>query len=112
VNFVNTTIGSEDLHLRTSAPLSAAQDAGFDLSCFLRRDIDGLVRLTPWEIGADDVNLATAVTLQSFSASGAQGAVDHVRRYVGLPRRLGPTAYDPRSGPPIRVPEQVVGSRR
>jgi len=76
VNFVNTTIGSEDLHLRTSAPLSAAQDAGFDLSCFLRRDIDGLVRLTPWEIGADDVNLATAVTLQSFSASGAQGAVD------------------------------------
>jgi hypothetical protein len=76
VNFINTAIGSENLHLRTSAPLSAAQDAGADLSCFQRRDIDGLVRLTPWEIGADDVNLATAVTLQSFSASGADSAVD------------------------------------
>jgi hypothetical protein len=76
VNFVSTTLGSEDLHLRTSAPLSAAENAGADLSCVLQRDIDGITRLTPWEIGADDVSLITAVTLQSLAASGAPGAVD------------------------------------
>ena len=76
VNFVDTTVGSENLHLRTSAPLSAAQDTGADMSCFLRRDIDGVARLSPWEIGADDVSQLTAVTLQSFSASGADGAVE------------------------------------
>jgi len=76
VNFIDTTVGSENLHLRTTAPLSAAQDAGVDLSSLFRRDIDGVTRLSPWEIGADDVSQLTAVTLMSFEASGVDGAVE------------------------------------
>ena len=51
-------------------------NAGADLSAVFQDDIDGVARLLPWEVGADDTSQTTAVTLQSFTAAPADGAVD------------------------------------
>ena len=72
MNFVNTTVGSEDLHITA---LSAAEDVAADLSGIFNFDIDGGARQTPWDIGADDILATTAVELVSITARGLDGAV-------------------------------------
>jgi hypothetical protein len=54
---------------------SAAANAGADLSAIFAADIDDAVRVTLWDMGADDV-LATAVELVSFEARARDGAVE------------------------------------
>ena len=49
--FVNTTEGSEDLHLKSGSDLI---DAGTDLSSYFTDDIDGQSRTGAWDIGADE----------------------------------------------------------
>ncbi len=73
VNFVDTTAPSENLHILGS---SRAVNNGAELSAVFPRDIDNVIRLTLWEIGADDTSQTTAVTLQSFTAMPVNGAVD------------------------------------
>jgi hypothetical protein len=71
--FVNTTASSENLHIQAG---SAAANVAADLSGFLSIDIDGGVRVSPWDIGADDILATTAVKLLSFEARPLDGAVD------------------------------------
>ena len=79
VNFVNTTSGTEDLHIQDT---SRARNAGADLSAIFNRDVDYEVRPTgagTWDIGADEYGL-----------HGGQARLVHgpgVR--VGGPRRVG-----------------------
>jgi hypothetical protein len=51
--FVNTTTG--DLHLRAGSPALGAADPGSDLSGVAARDIDGQERVSPADMGADEV---------------------------------------------------------
>ncbi len=51
--FVNTTMG--DLHVRASSPALGAADPSSDLTGLAERDIDGEVRMSPADIGADEV---------------------------------------------------------
>jgi len=110
VNFISTTLGAENLHLRATAPLSAAIDAGVNLSCSVQRDIDGLARLNPWEIGADDLLLATAVTLSSFAASPADGAVELSWATASELSNLGFHLYrsDAAEGPFTRISSSLI----
>ena len=71
--FVSTTLGSEDLHLKAGAD---ALDTAFDLSGSFCCDIDGGNRVAPWDIGADDLAAATAVSLVAFEAQALDGVVE------------------------------------
>jgi hypothetical protein len=51
--FVNTTIG--DLHLRANSPARRNADPNSDLSGPAARDIDGDLRITPADVGADQI---------------------------------------------------------
>lgn len=51
INFVATSAGSENLHILGT---SVARDTGADLSVFFTTDIDGGLRVAPWDVGADD----------------------------------------------------------
>ena len=76
LQFVNITPLDEanwDLHL---IPGADAIDAGTDLSASFFSDIDGELRVTPWDIGADDFDATTAVELSSFEAAALDGAVE------------------------------------
>jgi hypothetical protein len=70
--FVNTTAGSEDLHIQAG---SAARNAGSDLTGVVQGDIDAVLRSAPWDVGADELDGTTAVGLMSFSASPGDGSV-------------------------------------
>ncbi len=70
MGFVNTTAGSENLHITAG---SAAVNVGTDLSTYLNTDIDTAPRFVPWDIGADDLFATTEVDLLSFTARGALG---------------------------------------
>ncbi len=72
INFVSTTLGSEDLHLATG---SAALNTGANLSAVFNFDIDAGIRQAPWDIGADDLAATTAVELISFQARALDSAV-------------------------------------
>lgn len=73
MSFFDTTPGTEDLHIAAG---SAAEDVAFDLTRLFTGDIDGGLRLAPWDIGADDVDATTAVVLRSFGARGDSSAVE------------------------------------
>jgi hypothetical protein len=73
MSFFDTTPGTEDLHIATG---SAAEDVAFDLTRLFTGDIDGGLRLAPWDIGADDVDATTAVALRFFAARGGTSAVE------------------------------------
>jgi len=72
VNFVSTTPGSEDLHIK---PGSVAENAGIDLGPIVSFDIDAAARISPWDIGADEVAAVTAVELASFTATAGESSV-------------------------------------
>ena len=74
--FQNLGVGTEDFHLRDDPAQNEAQDNGTDLSSSFFADIDGQLRVTPWDIGADDVDATTAVKLVSFEAQGLDSAVE------------------------------------
>jgi hypothetical protein len=69
--FVNRLVGP-DLHLSGTSP---ARNAGVDLSAEFRNDIDNEMRVTSWDIGADEYNGFTPVELESFTARGLDSAV-------------------------------------
>jgi hypothetical protein len=69
--FVNRSVGP-DLHLSGTSP---ARNAGVDLSAEFRNDIDNEVRVSSWDIGADEYNGFTPVELVSFGARGLASAV-------------------------------------
>jgi uncharacterized repeat protein (TIGR01451 family) len=60
LGFVNAAVGAENLHISAG---SAAQDVGLDLGRVFTGDIDGAVRTTPWDIGADDASAGTGPDL-------------------------------------------------
>jgi hypothetical protein len=71
--FVSVAPGSENLHLRTGAN---ALDAGANLSGTFWDDIDGQSRLNfTWDMGADEAEATTAVSLASFGARGVEGGI-------------------------------------
>jgi len=69
VNFVGA--GTGDLHIQ--AP-SSADNAGADLSAVFTEDVDGGLRTTPWDIGADDLP-ATSTDLAVTKSDGQLTAV-------------------------------------
>jgi hypothetical protein len=73
MSFFDATPGTEDLHISAG---SAAENVASDLTMLFTGDIDGGLRLVPWDIGADDVDATTAVALRSFAARGAASAVE------------------------------------
>jgi hypothetical protein len=72
VNFVSTTVGSENLHLQAT---SRAIDQGASLASVFGWDIDGAARSGTWDIGADEFGATTAVKLQSFVATAGDSSV-------------------------------------
>jgi uncharacterized repeat protein (TIGR01451 family) len=60
LNFVNTTVGTENLHINVG---STAQDAAADLSRVFSGDIDGALRTAPWDIGADEASAGSGPDL-------------------------------------------------
>ncbi|MGH9461100.1 MAG: LamG-like jellyroll fold domain-containing protein, partial [Vicinamibacteria bacterium] len=71
--FVSAIDNSEDMHL---VPTANAVDAGMNLSIFFTGDIDGGLRADPWDMGADDLQAATAVELVSFEARAGDAAME------------------------------------
>ena len=57
VAFVNTTVGSENLHLRSG---SLAINAASALDRYFSTDIDAALRAAPWDIGADEYGTTAA----------------------------------------------------
>jgi hypothetical protein len=72
LSFVDTTAGSENLHIKTG---SAAWNRGADLTGPVNGDIDAQLRMAPWDIGADEFGALTAVRLMSFAAVPGDGSV-------------------------------------
>ena len=107
VNFFDTNPGTENLHIQNS---SRAKDAGADLSCFLTYDIDGMARVTPWDIGADDASVTTAVVLQSFAATPLDGAVELAWQTASELSNLGFHLYRSaaESGPYVQITTSLV----
>ena len=74
VNFISTTLGSEDLHLALDD--TVARDAGVNLSAdsglAFNTDIDGKSRDYLWDVGADE----TALQIYRSVAPGATGLLD------------------------------------
>ena len=73
--FQNINSGLEDLHLRNTS-LALWGSSGTDLSTTFTQDVDYQVRTAPWDIGADEFGITTAVGLSSFEAAPSDGAVD------------------------------------
>jgi hypothetical protein len=71
--FVSVAPGTENLHLKAGAN---ALNAGANLSGIFWDDIDGQSRLNfSWDMGADEAEATTAVSLASFGASGIEGGI-------------------------------------
>lgn len=74
LNFVSTSAGAEDLHLKSTAP---ARDNGTDLSSLLgfNYDTDMDTRSGTWDIGADEYMGPLPIDLVHFQAKERQGVV-------------------------------------
>jgi hypothetical protein len=107
INFVATTSGSEDLHITAG---SAAQNAGANLSAIFSADVDGGPRAVPWDIGADDISVTTAVELLSFQAQGLGSGVELVWETASELDNLGFHLYRSTSadGPYERITSSVI----
>jgi hypothetical protein len=105
--FASTTPGSENLHIQSG---SAAANVGTDLSSIFTFDIDQGVRSSPWDVGADDAMVTTAVDLLSFSGTGLEGAVALSWETGSELRNLGFHLYRSESpdGPFERITSSVV----
>ncbi len=79
MNFVDDAPPGLDLHITAG---SAAEDCGGPLfqPCALSGsfgfDVDGGARVTPWDLGADDIVATTAVELVLFETRALDGAVE------------------------------------
>jgi len=106
--FVDTTVGLEDLHLKAGAD---ALDTGLDLSSSFWDDIDRQSRLgLTWDIGADESGAPTEVKLLSFQADGFDAEVVLQWRTASELRNLGFHLYratDP-AGPYERITENPI----
>jgi len=72
VAFVNTTAGSENLHLQAG---SAALDVARTLDYYFPYDIDATIRpVGAWDVGADEYNGTTEVRLLSFTATAGDAS--------------------------------------
>ena len=107
VNFISTTAGAEDLHLQTG---SAAVDTAANLSARFVNDIDGALRVAPWDIGADDLMATTEVALASFTATALDSAVDLEWTTASELRNLGFHLYRSESedGSYTRITPSVI----
>ncbi len=108
--FVNTTSGTENFHLKAGA---AAIDAGTNLAATgFANDIDFQVRPSgaAWDIGADEFGGTTAVTLLSFEASPADGAVELSWTTASELQNLGFHLYrsDSAAGPFERITSLLI----
>ena len=73
VAFVNTTVGSENLHLQAG---SAALNVGRTLDYYFETDIDATLRPAgAWDVGADEFGGTTEVRLMSFTAAAGDASV-------------------------------------
>src|SRR3990172_2041212 len=75
VIFRDLATGTEDFHLQDNPPENDAQNNGLDLSASFVSDIDAGTRTAPWDIGADEIEATTAISLLSFTATGGDGGV-------------------------------------
>ncbi|MGD8896452.1 MAG: hypothetical protein PVJ73_10480, partial [Acidobacteriota bacterium] len=66
LDFVDTTPGSEDLHIQ---PFSLAWGAAANLGGLVDIDIDAIARVNPWDVGADEVTTGAALPLIAYSDS-------------------------------------------
>jgi outer membrane protein assembly factor BamB len=66
LQFVSTVPGAEDLHLVSG---SIAQGRGETLTWLFRDDVDGALRTTPWDAGADEVGSLGGVPSISSAAN-------------------------------------------
>ncbi len=106
--FVDTTVGLEDLHLKAG---SDALDTGLDLSSSFWDDIDGQSRLSlTWDIGADESGAPTEVKLASFQADGHDAEVVLQWRTASELRNLGFHLYraTEAAGPYQRITEYAI----
>ncbi len=105
VRFVNRA--AFDLHLQGA---STAVNQGADLGGVFAFDLDGSARVTPWDIGADDVLATTEVELASFEATGANGAVELTWETGSELDNLGFHLHraTTESGPYVRVTAGVI----
>ena len=88
--FQNINGGMEDLHLKGSSALPAIWNAaGTDLSATFAHDVDGQLRSVPWDIGADEFDGTTAVTLLSFEAASGDSTVEVTWRTGSELKNLG-----------------------
>ena len=110
VNFVNTTVGSENLHLQAgSAALNVARTLNYDFDY----DIDATLRPAgAWDVGADEHNGTTEVRLMSFSAAAGDASVALEWRTASELDNLGFHVYRaPRRGRPVDAARRRRSSR-
>ena len=109
VMFQSLVGGSEDLHLRNHVENDAI-DNGVSLATSFTGDIDGGLRTTPWDVGADDVLATTAVDLVRFEALGHDGAIELVWETASEIDNLGFHLFRSSSagGPFERVTSRVI----
>ncbi|MCG6921990.1 MAG: DUF11 domain-containing protein, partial [Acidobacteria bacterium] len=72
MGFISTAAGAEDLHI---GPGSAAEDTAFDFGRRFLADIDGALRVDPWDIGADEASASTGPDLAITKDDGQTTAV-------------------------------------
>ena len=108
--FQNITNPTENFHLVDNVTENDAQDNGQDLSSSFVWDIDHGVRVTPWDIGADDLAVTTAVGLVSFEVRGLEGAVELTWETGSEINNLGFHLYRSTSeeGPYERITHRVI----
>jgi uncharacterized delta-60 repeat protein len=109
VAFVNAA--GDDFHLQTGD--TGAKDFGanlaFDPNLAFTGDVDGGLRQSPWDIGADDVAATTEVELVSFEALPLDAAVELSWQTASEIRNLGFHLYRALPGArPERVTELVI----
>ena len=108
VAFVNTTAGSEDLHLSLG---SAALNVARTLDYYFQTDIDATLRPAgAWDVGADEFNGTTEVRLMSFSAAAGDASVRLEWRTASELDNLGFHVYRGLSedGPWTRVTTSLI----
>ncbi|MCH7797182.1 MAG: right-handed parallel beta-helix repeat-containing protein [Planctomycetes bacterium] len=94
--FVSIAPGSEDYHLEWEG--HSALNTGLDLSSSLLTDIDGDIRLVPWDIGADwvtpsnhrSIGTTTGSLYSAGTATMSAGSVIVTFASATLPANIGP----------------------
>ena len=108
VAFVNTGVGTENLHLSAG---SFARDVANTLDYYFQTDIDATLRTAgAWDVGADEFNGTTEVRLMSLSAAAGDASVTLEWRTASELDNLGFHVYRglAEDGPWTRVTTSLI----